>query len=318
MSLGRVASDIAATGTVQTGIGAAICMDESKFPTEAERNECLKGLKQNAKPGDVAGIVVGAVGAELMEQGLKKALAKAMAKKAASKTAGKAGAKIGQEVAEQIAKKAAVNFATKTAAKQATAGAAKKGLLASMGPVGWAMLGFDVVSMGLDLWDPAGWGTTMWNKDIRDIRKMYLDMNRKAVEETEYPHPFEEGVKYKGKDFPKELGGPFLFPEVLYPDYPPIDPNTGMFKNDEHTEKYMEYIMQFLEENGYDYQQFQQLVEQKPRLPDEQPVSQPEAQLTAPETGESQNIFVKYRNPILISIFVFIILLGYMIFRPRD
>lgn len=84
---------------------------------------------------------------------------KAAARRAGSKISAKLGTAIGKRLMSKISQKIATKILIQTATKVAAKGgafAAKTGAKLAMGPVGAALLAFDLISLGLDLWDPAG------------------------------------------------------------------------------------------------------------------------------------------------------------------
>ena len=68
----------------------------------------------------------------------------------------KAGEKLAARVAAKIAAKKAARAAAKAAAKAAVS-TGKAGAKAAMGPVGWALLIFDVTSLIMDIFDTGGY-----------------------------------------------------------------------------------------------------------------------------------------------------------------
>ncbi|CAB1112937.1 unnamed protein product [Ectocarpus sp. CCAP 1310/34] len=89
-----------------------------------------------------------------------------IAEKAASKT----GFKLGTKVGVKMAKKLGMKLGTKVAmaiGKTLLKGAAK---VAVSGPVGLAMLAFDLMSLALDLWDPAGYNDVQAAGQIKSMR----------------------------------------------------------------------------------------------------------------------------------------------------
>lgn len=72
------------------------------------------------------------------------------AEKATKKIAGKAGVKVGEKVGEKIAEKVEMKVAVKLGVMAAKEGA-KLATMASAGPVGWALMAVDVVSLALDM-----------------------------------------------------------------------------------------------------------------------------------------------------------------------
>ena len=110
------------------------------------------------------------------------------------KTGGKIGAKMGIMVAKlankliaKISAKLAAKIAAKLAAKQAAMMATKFAAKAAMGPVGWALMVFDLISMGLDLWDPFGFNETFFNKDLRGMRNQFFDGYKDAIDNGTLP-----------------------------------------------------------------------------------------------------------------------------------
>lgn len=79
--------------------------------------------------------------------------------KSMAKLSARLGAKLMTKVATKFAgvmTKSMVKVASKMAVKLAAFGA-KSAAKAAMGPAGWAMMAFDVLSLVLDLWDPMGY-----------------------------------------------------------------------------------------------------------------------------------------------------------------
>lgn len=74
----------------------------------------------------------------------------------------------GASVAAKLATKAALTNGAKIAAKTA----AKSALKLGMGPVGWAMLVFDIVSAALDLYDPVGYNSFVSNEVAMNLRNI--------------------------------------------------------------------------------------------------------------------------------------------------
>jgi hypothetical protein len=72
------------------------------------------------------------------------------AEKASTKILGKAGVKVGEKVGERLGEKVAVKIAIRAGVTAAKEGA-KLAVMASAGPVGWALMAIDVVSLALDI-----------------------------------------------------------------------------------------------------------------------------------------------------------------------
>ena len=94
------------------------------------------------------------VGTQILISGVAEKLAKTAGKKFASKLGGKVGSKLVSRAVGKLAGK----LGTKMAAKGAIMGA-KMAKNASMGPVGAAMMVFDIMSMALDFADVGGYAT---------------------------------------------------------------------------------------------------------------------------------------------------------------
>jgi hypothetical protein len=138
---------------------------------------------------------------EVTEKGAKEAIEAAMQK------AGKEAAeKVATEAVEKVAKKAVTTAAERAAAKMGTAAAAKigakagmaaakMGAKAGMGPVGWALMAFDVLSMALDIACCGGYcevaDTKTWEKQrdtlIGQVKAMVDDANAEGDDPVRWP-----------------------------------------------------------------------------------------------------------------------------------
>lgn len=117
-------------------------------------------------------------------------IVKSIGKKLTTKT----GTKVSFKVATAFTKPA-----VKTTAKIGAKVAAKASLVAlksSLGPVGWAMLVFDVLSLALDLWDPFDYDSWQSNTVWKSIR------NKAEIQ-------FESTVKNNGQKYP--VVAPYLY-----------------------------------------------------------------------------------------------------------
>lgn len=74
----------------------------------------------------------------------------------------------GAAIAAKVAMKALIKNGSKIALKTLAAAPLKLG----MGPVGWAMLAFDIVSAALDIYDPVGYETFMSNEVAMNLRNI--------------------------------------------------------------------------------------------------------------------------------------------------
>jgi len=106
--------------------------------------------------------------------------------------AAKAGIKVIEKIASKVVTNIAQKLAVKAAAKTATI-AAKASAKAGMGPLGWAMLAFDVFSAALDYADPGGYGNTMLLDEIKENRNKSNEMYNNALAAAGNPVPLLMG-----------------------------------------------------------------------------------------------------------------------------
>jgi len=121
-------------------------------------------------------------------------IAEKLAKTAGNKLMGKMGSKVGSKVISRAVGKLAGKLGTKMAAKGAIIGA-KMAKNASMGPVGAAMMVFDIVSMALDFADVGGYATftaNSVNTRTRNGLEFQLESIAKA-NNMDYPLMFPVG-----------------------------------------------------------------------------------------------------------------------------
>ena len=139
---------------------------------------------------------------EVTDKAAKEAIEKAMekaGKEAAEKAATEAAQKVASKAATTAAEKAAAKMAGATAAKigaKAGMAAAKMGAKAGMGPVGWALMAFDVLSMALDVAGCGGFqegpfDNKTWTK-TRDtltaqVKAMVDDSNAEGDDPVRWP-----------------------------------------------------------------------------------------------------------------------------------
>ena len=136
------------------------------------------------------------VGTELLVSGIAQKLAKTVG----NKFAGKLGSKVGSKLLSRAVGKLAGKLGVKMAAKGAIMGA-KMAKNASMGPVGAAMMVFDIVSMALDFADVGGYATFTANSVNTRTRNgiEYQLENIAKASNMDYPMLFPVGDA-----FPKE------------------------------------------------------------------------------------------------------------------
>lgn len=137
--------------------GAMCCYIDPKS-LDMTQMEQMEQMTKTMVSDMVIGIVADAVLARL-----GKRIARNNVGKMSTRFAAKLGAQIGKaaiKAAPKVAAKLAV-FSAKLAAMSAKIG---------MGPLGWALIAFDVLSLGLDLWDPAGYNSWVSNTIYENIR----------------------------------------------------------------------------------------------------------------------------------------------------
>lgn len=162
------AVDAAITGAINGG---------SKLGTKAI-------LKSPALRGMAARVI-----SKITGQTVAKVTAKLTAS-AASKTASKAAAKIASKAAVKAAWRVGVAAGVKASAK-----ASMMKAKAFMGPAGWAMMAFEMVSIVLDLLDPQGYSTFVSNKYLKDMRDYTEFSLYEGFANTKYGWPIIFDVK---------------------------------------------------------------------------------------------------------------------------
>ena len=123
--------------------------------------------------------------------------------KTGTQVAAKAAPKIASKMAILIGKKSG-QYATKMAVKLG-AFATRAGATAGWGPVGWAVLAFDVISMALDIWDPMGYND--W------VGQEVMKANRNAVETK-----LEEALQTEGMTSPAMVPVTFEWDDFMNSD----------------------------------------------------------------------------------------------------
>lgn len=121
---------------------------------------------------------------------------KAMIQAGTVKAAGKLFQKQAAKVMAKVTAKVAAAMG-RTAVKQAATAPAK----AAMGPVGWAMLAFDVMSLALDVWDPEGYNSYVSDKVALRLRNITEMMFENMMINEGSPYPLFANYYYKHEDF---------------------------------------------------------------------------------------------------------------------
>lgn len=165
---------------------------EKKAATEATEQVGKKTAKE-------VGEKVGKEAAEEAAEKFFKLWAKKTGEKVATKTAATAGkggmkgaikglSKMAAKTIAAIKAKIMARVAARAAAKSAEMGA-KTAAKAGMGPVGWASLAFDVLSMALDVFDPAGYSSFTSNSINTNLRNVTEKAQEAAALKEEYDYP---------------------------------------------------------------------------------------------------------------------------------
>jgi hypothetical protein len=196
---------------VATGLSAGMCKETANQSKKECQQSAIK--QENMTFEGYTQSLIGIIGGELLEKNLKKAFARQTAKitakqsaktagkqtgKSIAKSGGKIGAKTGLVVTKlanrliaKISVKLAAQITAKLAAKQAAMMATKIAAKAAMGPIGWALMVFDLISLGLDLWDPFGFNEILFNKDLRGIRDQFFVGYKDAIDNGALPDSYK-------------------------------------------------------------------------------------------------------------------------------
>ena len=116
--------------------------------------------------------------------------------RASAKVASRTGAKFGFRLGGRMAKRLGTKLFGRVAmaiGKTLLKGLAK---VAISGPVGLAMLAFDLVSLGLDLWDPNGYNNVQAAGQIKTMRDNILDQYKEALANEGITSPLVADVLY--------------------------------------------------------------------------------------------------------------------------
>lgn len=113
----------------------------------------------------------------------------------ALKLAARSGGKKMTAVATKVGVKIGVKVGTKVAARGGAI-AAKVAVKAGMGPVGWALFVFDIISLIVDLWDPSGYNDSQTNGIIRAYRDQLEKNYSQQLSEAGYESPLAADVMF--------------------------------------------------------------------------------------------------------------------------
>lgn len=185
-------------------------------------------LIQDIGIGVAGGIIMSAI-AEAIDQAILAKMGQKAGTKVVSSLGKKGASKAGKAALGKVGAKAAGKMAAKGGERAAVGFGSKFGTKAGMGPVGWALMVFDVVSITLDLTDPMKYNKSMTNADIKEIE----DQFKKAFK--------EEGLKSLKGELTKQ-GLPTDNVQWPMEVMPEID-----YKASKYTEYITEYITKVIE-----------------------------------------------------------------------
>lgn len=163
------------------------------FMAKASRSLALKMGKNVAKAGRSLKMLT------KFSSKLSGAVAKANVK-IGGKVASKTGVKVGMKVGTKMAKKLGMKLGTKIAlalGKTLLKGAMK---VAVSGPVGLAMLAFDLMSLALDLWDPSGYNDVQAAGQIKSMRDDILSHYKRELANEGITNPLVTDPLYNMDD----------------------------------------------------------------------------------------------------------------------
>ena len=164
-------------------------LDNIAFPAKMAKMLGAKMGKSVAKAGRSIGML------SRFSTRMSGRIAKANARVGA-KIAGRTGAKFGFRLGGKMAAKLGTKIFTKVAlavGKTLLKGLAK---VAISGPVGLAMLAFDMLSLGLDLWDPQGYNNAQAAGQIKTMRDNIQDQYKEALANEGITNPLVADVLY--------------------------------------------------------------------------------------------------------------------------
>ncbi len=162
------------TGKILSGPGGRALIN--KLQKEAIEEAAEKGASVASKK----------LAAELTEEALEKA----------TKQTTKALSKLVSRSVSKAIVKGSAKVATRVGIKMAAFGIKALTRLTS-GPVGWAMMAFDIASLGLDLFDPAGYELYVENGENVKVRSQLEYMMQQAGGGGDYPILFPVELLYK-------------------------------------------------------------------------------------------------------------------------
>ncbi|CAM9182199.1 unnamed protein product, partial [Ectocarpus sp. 12 AP-2014] len=135
------------------------------------------------------------------------------------KVASNTGVKVGMKVGTKMAKKLGVKLGGKIAmaiGKTLLKGAIKVGV---SGPVGLAMLAFDLLSLALDLWDPAGYNDVQAAGQIKSMRDDILSHYTRELANEGITNPLVTDTMYNMDDDSKARHRLVHFKHIGVPEF---------------------------------------------------------------------------------------------------
>ena len=176
-----------------------------------------------------------------------------------AKSIGKLATKLASKATPQLAKTMG-KMAAKMGGKLAAAGAklaTKATASAAMGPVGWAMMAFDVVSLALDIWDPAGYNSWVSVEVHQKTRNMLESSFEEMLINEGMNYPMLAPYSYNYPNFNEEIDVkilPTIQDKLMNEIIENLDPNIiAEFGDDE--DKFNEYLIQMGDKKIAEYEE---------------------------------------------------------------
>lgn len=241
------------------GMDAMMCngMDEKTQEEKKMKAKCWDDLenmrKENKEWGDMGMFALkyglGEAALSTFNQAMKKKMqakittgaGKEIFEKMAMKKLGpKFAAEMSEKMSRQLAKKAALKATSKMSTKLL--------MKASCGPLGWALMIFDMATMAVDMIDPLNLQQTVTGKILAEQRSGWIKNSKKMSEQQ-----YQEAIKMYAKEGygPEFVDKNMYFPygKELFPTYPEIDEVEKDYADPEVAEKMKKYQLEYIMAN---------------------------------------------------------------------
>lgn len=199
-------------------------------------------------PSVVFDMGTGMIGDQLLLRGIRTAVEKSVT----TRLARSAATKMSKTAIRGLVKRTAEVAAERTVVKSLVKSATKMQVKAAMGPIGWALLAFDVISLGLDMWDPMNLNALLYKKDLRTLQYDTISQLRSNAETMLIEDPTDPTKNVLGRWLPVSKGGPFTFPMEQLVTYPESAPNLPEFADPKLNQKLFQYYLEYMKDNNLD------------------------------------------------------------------